>query len=96
MTQQKRFRSPENPRICVECKTGGQICKKCKRRLPLADFSNKHAKGVRYKSGVCMDCVYVAALANGTVIVYAEQPLKRAYYEDKIINGQKVTVREVR
>ena len=43
-----------------------------------------------------MDCVYEKAMEGGVVIVYAEKPLKVAYYEDRIVNGQKVRVREVR
>ncbi len=94
MSHQKRFRSPSNPRICVPCKTGGKICKgKCKRRLPLADYSSKGKQG---PSGVCKDCEYVRALNNGLIVVYAEQPLKVAYYENRIIEGRMVRVREVR
>lgn len=69
----------------------GKTCTGCKRYLTLDSFH----KFRRMKDGLqryCKDCNYASnctALPVGdNKIVYAEQPLKRAYYETVIIHGQ--------
>lgn len=91
-------RTPDNPYILRSAKPGepSKHCKPCGRDIPLAGFS----KNTAMKDGLatrCQDCQY---LQNATGTPYrveqTGEPLKRAYYEEKVIDGRRVIVREVR
>lgn len=71
-------------------------CRPCDRDLPLTGFSKNNATKDKLYS-ICQDCQFLANKTGSPYRVRQDGPaLRRAYYEERIINGRKVIVREVR
>lgn len=88
----------KNPYILKDAKPGepSKYCRGCERIIPLLGFSKNKATRDGL-SGYCSDCQYLQNTTGSPYkVVAAGPPLKRAYYEDRIIHGSRVRVRVIR